>query len=375
MTTGAAEVRAAKALLDTLAARPRPAGGAAEAAAREHCARLLREAGFDVREEPFEYSALPGRWATPFAGLTSGLALAAAGHLGFRLLMPRAAAGVLAAGVAVLALVALWSARGAVLDARLLRATSVNLVATRGDAPRVWLAAHLDSKRQPISILVRATGITMSIIAWLAAIAVAVVNVASGAATQWWPVVSVLGVLGAIPMALSVVRDGSPGALDNASGAAAVVEAARTVAAAHSLGVVLTSAEELGLAGAAAWARSRSGQLTVLNCDGVDDGGRTTVFYSGRAPRALLGAMARGAERSGVPVRVRRLLPGILTDSVVLARGGHASITVSRGGYATLARIHRASDTSDRIDGQGIATVARLLAAAAIAAGETDDGR
>src|SRR5690242_8698203 len=72
----------AKRHIDALAAGARPAGGEAEAAARDYCARALRRAGFAIDELPFEYSALPGRLGTPVVGIASlvlleiGLALA-----------------------------------------------------------------------------------------------------------------------------------------------------------------------------------------------------------------------------------------------------------------------------------------------------------
>src|SRR5829696_3225298 len=58
-------VGVAKALLDVLTVAPRPAGSAAEARARSVCTGHLEALGFDVREEPFGYSALPGLYATP----------------------------------------------------------------------------------------------------------------------------------------------------------------------------------------------------------------------------------------------------------------------------------------------------------------------
>jgi hypothetical protein len=52
------------------------------------------------------------------------------------------------------------------------RASATNLVATRG-APRVWLVAHLDSKSQPIPMLVRIAGIiaTAAVVVVLIALA------------------------------------------------------------------------------------------------------------------------------------------------------------------------------------------------------------
>ena len=54
--------------LAVLARAPRAAGSAAEREAREYCARVLRDAGFDVTLEPFEYSQVPGRYGTPVGG-------------------------------------------------------------------------------------------------------------------------------------------------------------------------------------------------------------------------------------------------------------------------------------------------------------------
>jgi hypothetical protein len=129
--------------------------------------------------------------------------------------------------------------------------------------------------------------------------------------------------------------------------------------------VLLTSAEELGLAGARAWARvwSEAGLPpgAAVNCDGVDDAGRLTAMYSGARPEALV--RAASAEEGGDAGRatVRRLLPGILVDAVALADAGWRTITVSRGTLGTLGRIHTPRDTADRLSGNGIADAARLM--------------
>src|SRR5277367_6257066 len=69
--------------LTRLAAAARPAGGPAEARARAQCAAHLAVHGYAVREVPFEYSAAPGRLATPLAGVVWMITIAVAGHLGF----------------------------------------------------------------------------------------------------------------------------------------------------------------------------------------------------------------------------------------------------------------------------------------------------
>ena len=375
VTVAGGTASAAKALLDVLAAAPRPAGRAAEARARSVCADQLEALGFDVREEPFEYSALPGLYATPLGGAASMAALAAAGSLGSGG-RPLAALALLAGIAALLAAAGVWAARRGVVDAPLLRRRGTNLVARRGvDAtardgtgasgrPAVWLVAHLDSKSQPVPIALRAGGIAASAALWLAAAAVAIAqltgaDVGDGA----WRWVAALGIVAGAPVVASVVGSASPGALDNASGVATVLLAASALPRDVPLGVLLPSAEELGLAGARAWAREEGrGAGLAINCDGVDDSGVLTLMYTGRRPVRLLRAGERAGAAAGVRPRPRRLLPGILTDGVALADAGWEAVTVSKGALRTLARIHTPLDVSARLEGRGIAVAARVIA-------------
>jgi putative aminopeptidase FrvX len=126
------------------------------------------------------------------------------------------------------------------------------------------------------------------------------------------------------------------------------------------VGVCLTSAEELGLAGARAWARGRA-PAVALNCDGVDDRGSITCMYSGRRPDRLVAEVVAGGKRAGVAVRAHRLLPGVQTDGVALAEEGWAAVTLSKGSARTLARIHTPRDRADALTGAGIADVAALV--------------
>jgi hypothetical protein len=344
--------------LRALAGEPRPAGSAAEHRARAYCASVLAAAGYEVREEPFEYSAFPGRWATPTAGLIAALGLAAAGPLG-RVGSPGLALSALLACGATVAAGGWWMAARGVLGFPALRSRAVNLVAARG-APRVWLVAHLDSKSQPVPMALRVAGIVATAGLWIAAVALAVADLRGLEVGAAWPWVSASGMLAALPVIATTVGARSPGALDNASGTAAVLVAAESLAddAVVDVGVLLTSAEELGLAGARAWVRGRR-PAVALNCDGVDDVGTLTCMYSGPAPTALLHVVRRAA--GDEPVAVRRLLPGILVDGVALADAGWPTITVSRGTLGTLARIHTPRDTLDRLQGTGIEAAAALL--------------
>ncbi len=345
--------------LAAIAALPRPAGSDAETAARDHCARTLRDLGFSVTEEPFAYSAFPGRLATPIAGACSIIALAAAGHAGSRgngalALLALAAIGIPVAGAAW------WMARQGVLTLPWMRARSRNLVAVRG-APRLWLMAHLDSKSQPVPIGVRALGIVLTGVVWVAAVVTAGAQLLGIEAAAIWPWISAMGALAGVPIAASVVRGRSPGALDNASGVATVLLAAGAVPVGVSLGIALTSAEELGLAGARAWVRGRAA-ATAINVDGVDDDGWVRIMWTGKRPARLVGALIDAARVRGVMSRGAHLLPGILTDGVALAAAGWEVVTVSKGTVRTAGRIHTQRDVASAIEGRGLAAVAGVIA-------------
>ncbi len=369
---GAAHLRA-------LGAAPRPAGGTAEAAARAYAAEVLRRAGYAVHEVPFRYSDVPGRYGTPAAGVWAGLTLAAAAAAG-RAGRPRAALAVVAGGGAALGAAGLWAARAGVRGMPLGVRRGVNLVAVPRGTPApadggppgaglgVWLVAHLDSKSQPVPMAARVGGVVGTLAAAAAVAAVATAELATGrgvVARRGWTALGALGVAAAAPVALTTVGEGSDGALDNASGVAAVLDAAVVLARGGArVGVLLTSAEELGLAGAHAWAASWAAAgrapAVALNCDGVDDAGPVVVLRGAR-----VGSRVRRALAAVPAARARRIPPGLLVDGVALAAAGWDAVTVSKGTYGTLRRVHTARDSLANLRGDGVAAAARVLVALA----------
>jgi Zn-dependent M28 family amino/carboxypeptidase len=181
-----------------------------------------------------------------------------------------------------------------------------------------------------------------------------------------WDFTAAVTLVGAIPVVLSMIGNRSPGALDNASGVATVVQAAKQLGENDNVGVLLTDAEELGLAGARAWALNDSRNVaTVLNCDGVDDGGGVQVMFSGRRPSRLLDVIARAATQSSVRYGVSRLIPGVLADSVAFSDARMDSVTFSRGTFRSLLRVHTRRDDLAHLAGTGIAETAALMATTA----------
>ena len=339
---------------------------------RDRCAGELRELGFAVREIPFEFSGFPGRLATPLLAGIAALVVGFAGrwHAHGRLLVP-ATATVL--GAALLFVVARWLARDGVLATPVMRERGVNLEAVRGGTPTVWVCAHVDSKSQPVPTLLRSSGIVLEVIGYAMTLALAV-STAFGARLDafLWDFAAVVTLVGAIPVVLSIVGKRSPGALDNASGVVTVISAVRQLSGDQSVGVLLSDGEELGLAGARAWAKTTTQRTrTVLNCDGVDDIGGIQVMFSGRRPSRLLDAIARASRASNVRHGVSRIIPGVLTDSVAFTDAGMDSVTFSRGTFRSLVRVHTRRDDTTHLAGTGIAETAALIAATA---GELERG-
>ena len=242
------------------------------------------------------------------------------------------------------------------------RATATNLVAIRGE-PTVWLIAHLDSKSQPVPMLARVAGIVGAALALVTLAGMSLASLLGASATRVaWMVVAICGVAASLPVILSTVGADSAGAVDDASGVATVLRAVSLLPRTTSVGVALTSAEELGMAGARAFASVRAPGVAI-NVDGVDDHGPTLCMVHGGDARAR-DAIATGAQRSGASVRFTRTIPGILTDGVALANAGWSAVTLSRGTFATLARVHRATDNLAALRGDGVEDMARLVAAA-----------
>lgn len=348
-----------------LAREPRPTSSASAAEARQYCAEALTSLGFRVRELPFEYSAAVGAYGTPVAGLIICLMIggAALSTLGGNAAF---AVGLLIAGGIAVALGGQWLARRGVLALPVMRRRGVNLEATRGDDdPALWLVAHLDSKSQPVPLLVRAAGVVILALAWIAASLLALRSIFGHTSPELWRSVIFAAVVGAAPVVASVVGARSPGAVDNASGVATVLAAAAALVPVSTVGVLITDAEELGLAGARAWcSETKRRPSPVLNCDGVDDAGQLTLMWT--RPRATrLERALRDATKGEAPLRVIPLVPGVLVDGVAFSDAGRESVTLSRGSSATLRRIHTRRDSLEEMKGEGLTLAALLLARAA----------
>ena len=348
-------------LLSRLARSPRFAGSTAEDAARRFCRTELENSGLACREIEFEYSQWPGRWGPPVAAavqLVTILIVARTARNG----NPVMALALAAALLIALAFVSRDARRRWPLKFPFLRASGVNLEASRGK-PSVWLIAHIDSKSQTIPMVYRVASVVLLNVVTVVSLVAALFQAAGyKEVMSYWLLLSLAAGLAAVPALLCIVRNDSVGAVDNASGVAAVLLAARQFPNDQALGVLITSAEELGLAGARHRALTLTPGSRVVNCDTVDDSGVWLCMHTGTRP--ALSSRAETIARSvGLKLRPRRLIPGILADSVAFSDRGFEAITISRGSLATLARIHTRRDNSAALTGSGIGEAATLLAA------------
>jgi hypothetical protein len=371
----------AREIVAKLASTPRFAGSADENAARSFCQKLLLDAGFSVSLQRFEFSEAPGRWGPSLTALLAAGIVWLAAHFATRHNAPWTALVIDAGGLTGLSLLGYWFARFGVLSLDIERSGSTNLVAMRTgfeSHPRVWLVAHSDSKSQTIPMIVRvASAVAFAVTSAVVLLGVLLIAVtgASASLSTATATVSYLAVATAFPIILCFVGNRSRGALDNATGVASIILAAEKLGPGHNIGVVITSAEELGLAGARYFVSTQSESGIAINCDTVDDDGKFLCMASGRKSQRLQAAidiassrlelesvgMPREKQRAGL--RLRGMIPGILADNVAFTDAGWESFTLSRGNIATLGYVHTSRDLPDRIQGTGIAMAASLIAA------------
>lgn len=355
-------------LLAQLATRTRFAGSENESEVRRLCSTLLEAEGMSISESEFEFSEFPGRYGAPVVAFLWLVAALFTRHVFLRHGGAGPAMAVLWIGLSISVAVGMWLTRHGTARFPAMRSRSANLIAGRGD-PQVWLVAHLDTKSQTLPMIARIVAIVTAAVAlgvlallvaleWLATAAVG--EPAISAIIQ---IVAVIAAIATVPMILCLVSDRSLGALDNASGVIAVILAAGLLRTRPDLGVILTSGEELGLAGARAYAQSAGRPAIALNCDTIDDAGGFLCMARRSTRGSAVSALMRAAARGRVPLRVRGMIPGLLVDSIAFADAGWDAVTLSRGNIATLAHVHTSSDTRERLNGTGIAKAALLLAA------------
>lgn len=347
--------RRARSLVAGLITGGREAGTPGAAAARSAISRFLADLGYAVQEHPFSFNA--GIYGIlPAAG---GLLMVAAVIEVPLLLRPGPA---WAAPVALLGLAgAVWIAAFRILAGHSVPGSvrmDANLVARReGASVRCWLVAHLDTKAQGQSMAGRLLALWVTVAALVLLLVASWLRLRGPLPAAWAITAAGMGVVAGLLLSGGRLKGQSPGARDNGSGLLAVLTAAELTTD-PAIGIIITSAEEFGLAGARALVRERGSLLEhteVVNVDTIDDAG--TLFVVAHGEAAHLAGRVRARVAGLAPVRERRLPLGIMVDGIPLGRAAGGAVTLGRLSWGTLRRLHTPLDDAT---GYGLAT-AELL--------------
>ncbi len=157
-----------------------------------------------------------------------------------------------------------------------------------------------------------------------------------------------------------------PGADDNASGVAVMLEVARALRAhpaRRPVWLVFTSGEELGALGARRVAHEVVGrwpEALVINADMLGRLRDDTLYVSGTpAPAQLSEAMAREAQAQGLRLSARPLRES-LSDHIAYADVGLSTLHLTTGLHGDY---HTPDDVAARVDAAGAARVAAWIVA------------
>jgi hypothetical protein len=348
-------------------ARPRLTGSRGALEVADVVRARLTRFGYQIQDYPFTFSTWPGRFAVSAAGL-----LFLIGTVGAALLINLRHPGV---GLVVLLLTLVLAGGIAALSAPLTdmlpfgKVTATNMLAARaGGTPRYIFMAHLDSKSQPVPLAFRGPAIMLAILAWIAFVAYALLALLDPVWLRG-DITSVLAVLaGAAGLLLVFCWSGnrSPGALDNASGLATILALAEAERDRDDVAFLITDAEELGLVGARSIAPKLNPVFGVINVDGIDDAGSFFVLEKfGIPPRHiaphLVAAILQAADALKQPAQRRNVPFGLLLDHLPVARAKLPAVTLMRGSFASLRRVHQRADHTGNMTGAGIETAVRLL--------------
>ncbi|HEX6559084.1 MAG TPA: M28 family peptidase [Longimicrobiales bacterium] len=348
-------------------ARPRITGSTGATEVAELIRARFGALGFQIRDYPFTFSTIPGRFSVTAAGVVFLL-----GTLGAAALLNMRHPGVaLVVLLLVLFLVGAIAALTPSLSAMLpfAKVSTANMLAHKpGARPRYIVMAHLDSKSQPLPLAFRGPAMVLGMVAWAAFMIFCVLGVLDPV----WIVPRITTVLAVVCFIAGVlcvfcwVDNRSPGALDNASGLATVLGIAERNRDVAEIGYLITDAEEMGLVGARDIARKLDPVIGIINVDGVDDHGSFHIMEKfGIPPRHiaphLAAALLTAAAEMNVAAHRRNVPFGLLLDHIPLARRHLPSVTVLRGSLKSMMRVHRPADSMDQLSGAGVESAVALI--------------
>lgn len=231
------------------------------------------------------------------------------------------------------------------------RREDANLIVRRPEAEvNRWIVAHVDTKAQGQSMAGRLVALGVMLLAVLSMTALVLARVWMVPATTLVAGAAGLVLAASVLAARARLQGRTVGARDNGSGMVAALVAAETSD--ERTGYIFTGAEEFGLVGARILAQQTPALVRgrdVINLDTIDDTGTVAIVAHDRRGAELAERLASALQAPGFRVRRRHLPPGILVDSVALARAGARAVTVARLDWGTLRSLHTSRDSVEHL--------------------------
>jgi hypothetical protein len=358
--------------IETLAALRRFPGTPGETQAQEYIRGVGDEIGVPMRGEEFTYSSTPLTVVLPLVCLLLGI-VCVVGSLTY---LWGTSLSIIP-GVVLLIMTYLgfkWSAAFEHFGATGGSKKSLNLIGEiRGVNPRgtIILSAHYDSKSQLMPVVVRAglyiVGFFTAILLGLALVVLGIMSLAGADAfgSRAGFIISLFPAACLILLVLNFTGNRSAGALDDASGEAVILEAARVLAKEplenYDVLVASFGCEEVGLCGAINYLLAHEEELKarptyMLNFDmPFSTGGHLFVNTAFELPPRYtskhLNELARkAASDMGIEIKGLYMPVGAAADHMPWNKHGiDATGFVSAAGF-----IHSSRDTVDKINSGGL---------------------
>jgi len=349
----------------------RLAGTQGEAGAQDYIRGIGRDIGLEIESEEFAYNELPLKLALPAMCLIIG-AISVMGSLAYFW----GTSLVIIPGVALLAVVYLgfkWSSTFEKFASKGSK-HSCNLIGripgaeARGE---VLLSAHYDSKSQLMPVILRASffilgfavaimfGITLVVVGILAAAGHDYLGSHAGFYVSLVPPALMLGLV------LNVTGNRSPGALDDASGVAVILEVARVLAdmPPRNYDVVIAAfgCEEVGLCGSISYLLAHQEELRrrpffMINFDMPFSSSGNLMLNTGfefppvRTSRKLNEITRKVGKAMGVKVSGGYLPVGAGADHMPWVKYGFEAT----GLVSASANIHSSRDSLEKVNREGL---------------------
>jgi hypothetical protein len=230
----------------------------------------------------------------------------------------------------------------------------------------IIFTAHYDSKAQSFSGSLRFALFGATAILFTVSALLLISAIVFGFSTDLVVLTLVPACVTALAIQFNTTSNASPGAFDNASGVAIMLELAHSFAGAvpnANLAFIATGAEEAGLCGAVALVQDGTfidqfppERTIVVNLDGIGSQGPIRITDRYGIPPKKTGLLVSHlclqiANRFGIDARTNWLPTGAAMDHIPFAAHGYQSVTLSSAGWnKTFRAMHTRNDVAANLD-------------------------